>query len=290
MAAVDVMGVLGGIIITIAFVGFVIILLKIIRVIMVKGVRNQTLSSLLRDEEDGEDLVRRVGADSVADSGGGDDSSVGGAADVLEDGEFWENVDTNDTFSYPSPARLAKSTTPSTYIIRSSVGNKTSVYNANGASLSLSNVTYDNPIQDARDARLFLVHYFDLAHFEPSDKEKPVDERSIRYVVFESAVLRGFFIHYETLVDVYMGSYLKLTNNRPPVEKTVTTDDRFFKMRVHDMLDEMNRSKLLHMATDQWLSVGSGIAAPTPVLRPTSSGASDVDLFFVEETLVTIEN
>lgn len=288
MAVTNVLGIIGGLIVTVVFVAFVILLLKIVRAIMVKGVQNKTLTSLLKYEEDEEDIDSDDGGDAVADNAGGANNTVGGGDNSLEDKEFWSRVQPDDTFSYPSPTRLVKSTTPSAYIIRSSAGNRTSVYNANGTGLSIASVTQNRPIGNDDDTRLFLIHYFDLAHFEPNDKDKPVDERRVRYVVFESVVLRGYFIHYETLADVYEDVYLKMTNKRPSIEDTVTTDDRFFKMRVHDKVDGMDRVKMEHMSTDQWLSVGSGYTAPMPILRPMSSGASDVDLFFIEKTLVDI--
>lgn len=289
METTVVLGVLGGLIVTVVFVAVVILLLKIVRAIMLKGVQNQTLTSLLEYEEgDEENVVGGDGGDAIVDNGGGVDNIVGDGANALEDKQFWSSVHVDDTFSYPSPARLVKSSTPLTYIIRSSTGNKTAVYSANGTSLALSYVTTNHPINDIDDTRLFLVHYFDLAHFEPDDKDKPVDERRIRYVVFESVVHRGYFIHYETLADVHDEVLLKLTNKRPPVKDITTTDDRFFKMSVHDKVGEMDRVKLEHMSTNQWLSVGDGFTSPRPALRVMSSGASDVDLFFIEVTLLEI--
>lgn len=296
MAVTAVLGIIGGLLVTVVFVAFVILLLKIVRAVLVKGVQNQTLASLLKHEMGGEeDTDGDDGVDAGADDTSGADStgSDGGAADDVEEEkpprDFWSSVHPDDTFSYPSPVRLAKSSAPSTYVIRSSAGKKTSVYNVNGTGLTIVYATPDHPIgDDTYDTRLFLVHYFELAHFEPGDKDKPVDERRDRYVVFESAVYKDYFIHYETLTEVYGGVYLKMTNNRPLIEDTVTTDDRFFKMRVHDTVDGMDRVKLEHISTNQWLSVGPGFTAPMPILRPMSSGVSDVDLFFIEETLVNI--
>jgi len=280
----DILGILGGLIVTVVLVAFVILLLKIIRAVVVKGVQNKPLP-----REDGSEDEDESGGDIHGSTISADDNrAVGDVNDGDNSVEFWANVHSDNILSYPSPARLVKSTDPDAYVIRSSAGNKNGVYSANGFALTINYVFHENRISEKKDPRLFIVHYFDLAHFEPDDKEKPVDRRKKMYVVFESVLHRGAFIHYETLNDVYQDVNLRLTRKRPALEDTVTTDDRFFTMERHDTLEGHDRFKLINVATDQWLSVGSGFTSARPVLRPMTSGPSDVDLFFIEKTLIEI--
>ncbi|KAK3874374.1 hypothetical protein Pcinc_020669 [Petrolisthes cinctipes] len=294
MGNISIFGVLGGLIITIVFIGFVVLLLKIVRALTVEGIKNHKLPEE-NEEEENQDYSKEHGDDAP---GAGDDGGAGGIAsghdhdDLEEDHnndsdeeDYWTDMDVNSACALPSGAKPVESgDVTDTYLLRSSSGEMKGVYAANGLSMRIVYMTSLNPVVKNNDSRLFMMHSFDLKNFEPKrdEKAKHEHERKVRYVVFESAMLKGHFLHTD-MSQEYTDYAVVLTNDKPAIKDTKSTDDRFFVMEEFDEKDGMKRYFLKHMVSDYILTMLSGVASARPGLKYMESGPSDVDLFFVEK-------
>nr|GBG35353.1 wsv457-like protein [Hemigrapsus takanoi nimavirus] len=268
---------LGGLFFTCIFVVFLVVLLKIIRAVMIIGVKNNQLNTKEKGEEEEEDLKY----DENEGKGSSTSSTSTSTSEGSSDPSYWLDANLDRVGELPSPARLSYSV-EKPIIVRS---NDLGVLSKNSSQIEwlYSPPAFNSKIQDDDDDRLFKLHYFDLKNFQPSKKNmvKPHWDRDMSYVVLECA--SGGFLHSDMSPE-YPTLRLGVTRSASAVTDTNYTDDRFFSVNEHDVVDGVKHLYLKHLASGYIISVRDGFVAPVPFLKYMSSGPSNVDLFFFENT------
>lgn len=262
----SILGLLGCLFFTCIFGVFLVTLLKIIRAVMIVGVKNKELN--METEEVVEDL------EDVDDDG--ERSSY--ASKGTSDPDYWLDTNTRNAYTFPSPARLSYSLEKPIIMRANNIG----VFGKNGTRIGWiwSSPEEDSNKQDNDDPKLFKLHYFDLKNFEPEDKGKPHWERAESYVVLECA--SGGFM-YSDMVTEYPSYGLDVTFKHPAVADTNYTDDRFFSMHEH-VVDDVKYFYLKHLASGYLVSAKGGAAGPFPTLKYMSGGPSEIELFLFKNT------
>lgn len=272
----SILDLLGGLVLTCFFAVFLIVLLKIIRAVMIVGVKNEELNTEGEGEKEAENLEHDD------DEGEGSSTTTSTSSPTSEgtsDPDYWLDANSDDVYDLPSPARLSYSV-EKPIIMRTIHGG---VFGKNGGQIKwfYSSPEGNSNIQDDDDPRLFKLHYFDLKNFEPlkEDMVKPHWERAKSYVVLECA--SGGFIHNDMSRE-YSSYGLHVTSLAPAAANTNYTDDRFFSVHEHHVEAGVKHLYLKHLASGYMVSVKAGFVEPIPTLKYISGGPSDVELFFFE--------
>ena len=268
---------LGILILTGIFVIFLVVLLKIIRAVMIVGIKNEKLDMEGEGEEDEKE---------TEDSEYDNDEEEGSSTPIssftsrgTSDPKYWLNAKDDEAYVVPSPARFSYSV-EKPIIIRA---NERGVLGKNGSQIvwTFCKPKENSTIQDDEDPVLFKLHYFDLKNFQPSEKDmvKPHWERDKSYVILECA--SGGFV-YSDMSEEYPSYRLAVTTSTPAVKDTTYTDDRFFAVHQHRIEAGIKHLYLTHLSSQHIVSVKSGFTSPVPILKYMSNGPTDVDLFFFE--------
>lgn len=258
----SILDLLGGLLLTCIFVIFLVVLLKIIRAVMIVGIKNEELNT-------------KEGKDDLDDNNEGKGSSIPGISDPA----YWRNANPTEAYDLPSPARLSYSMEKPIILRANNIG----VFGKEGLRILWfwCKPEETHKINDDNDPILFKLHYFDLMNFEPSEKDKvrPHWERAKSYVVLECAS-GGFVCSGDLSID-YPTYYLYVTSEAPAVADTIYTDDRFFSVHEHLAKDGVKHLYLRHLSSNYLVSTKEGGVDPIPFLK-TSNTPSEVELFFFE--------
>ena len=252
---------IGGFILTCILVIFLVVLLKIIRIVIIDRATKETDKEHLESDE-------------------GEKNSTTPISEGASDPTYWHDAKPDEAYVLPSPVHLSYSVKKPIILRANHIG----VFGKNGSSIAwIYNKPEDNNnIQDDKDPKLFKLHYFDLKNFEPlkEDMVKPHWERDKSYVVLECA--SGGFMHSDMSKE-YPSYGLDVTFSAPTVTQTRYTDDRFFSVHKHYVEDGVKHLYLKHLASDCILSTGDGAVKPIPKLKFLTSEPSDIELFFFED-------
>lgn len=276
----SILDLLGGLFLTCIFVVFLFVLLKIIRAVMIVGVKNEELNTEGEGEEEAEDLAYDDNDDDEGEGSSTTPTATSSSASKgTSDPDYWLDAKTDKVYELPCPARLSYSVEKPIIVRANDIG----VFGKNGSRIAwvFSKPENNSNIQDDDDLRLFKLHYFDLKNFKPSETDmvKPHWERTESYVVLQCA--SGGFLHSDMSTE-YPSYGLDVTLSALAVTDTNYTDDRFFSVHVHHAEAGVKHLYLKHLTSGYMVSVKGGFAEPVPTLKYMSSGPSDVELFFFE--------
>ena len=276
----SILDLLGGLLLTCIFVVFLVVLLKIIRAVMIVGVKNKKLNTEREsEEEEEEDDDDDDDEEEEEGEGSSTTTSISSISEGTSDPDYWLDAVPGEAYELPSPARLSYSVEKPIIIRANQIG----VFGKNGSRIEwvFSKAEDNSNIQDDDDPRLFKLHYFDLKNFEPleNDMVKPHWERTKSYVVLECA--SGGFM-YSDMSKEYPSYGLNVTSSTPAVTDTKSTDDRFFSVNKHYVKDGVKHLCLKHLASGYMVSVKGGFVKPIPTLKYMSREPSEQDLFFFE--------
>lgn len=270
----SILDLLGGLVLTCIFAVFLVVLLKIVRAVMIVGVKNKII------EEEGEEETE----DSEYDEDEGEEISTSTPTSSFtsrgtSDPNYWLNAKDDEAYVVPSPARFSYSVEKPIIIRANEIG----VFGKEGTRIVwfFFKPEYNSSIQNDEDPLLFKLHYFDLKNFQPSEEDmvKPHWERDKSYVVLECT--SGGFM-YSDMSEEYPSYNLAVTSSAPAAKDTTYTDDRFFAVHQHRVEDGVKHLYLTHLSSQYIVSAKSGVVGPIPTLKYMSSGPTDVELFFFE--------